>query len=49
MSTIEPAVIEGLEESHEGALARYLLHVDELLAAAKLTSGDDVLHVRDHH
>jgi hypothetical protein len=26
-----------------------LLRVDELFAAAKLTGGDDILDIRDHH
>src|SRR5215470_14379167 len=46
---VEPALIERLEKYEKGARPRHLLRVEQLLATAKLASGDEVLHVRDHH
>src|SRR5262249_35791481 len=46
---VEPAFIERLERYREGALPCHLLGIDELVAATKLTGGNDILDIRDHH
>src|SRR5829696_2132677 len=46
---IKPTLVEGLEKDQNGSRPRHLLWVNQLLATAELASGDEVLHVRDHH
>src|SRR5215211_5330518 len=46
---IKPALVERLEKDQNGSGPRHLLWVNQLLATAELASGDEVLHVRDHH
>ena len=47
--TVEPALVERLEKDQDGSRPRHLLRVDQLLAAAELAGGDEVLHAGDHH
>ena len=45
----EPALVERLQEDQDGSRLGHLLRIDQLLAAAELAGGDEVLHLRDHH
>src|SRR5687767_1847970 len=47
--TIEPTFVERLKSHKKGAGPRDLLRFEQLLAAAELTCGNIVLHIRDHH
>src|SRR5215208_396929 len=47
--TLEPTFIEWLEKYEQSARPCHLLRVDQLLTAAKLAGGDEVLYVRHHH
>ena len=46
---VEPAFIEGLKKHQDRPWPRHLLRIDQLLPAAELAGGDEVLHTRDHH
>src|SRR5215212_519117 len=47
--TLESTLIKWLQKYEQSARSRHLLCVDQLLTAAKLAGGDEVLHVGDHH
>ena len=49
VTPVEPAFVERLEKDQDGSRPHHLLRVDQLLAAAELAGGDEVLHPRHHH
>src|SRR5262249_35059804 len=48
-NVVQPTLIEWFKKHQDGARARYLLRVDQLLAASELPGGYIVLHLCDHH
>src|SRR5216683_4950047 len=46
---VEASFVEGFEKGYERARSRYLLRIDQLLAASELAGGDIVLNIGDHH
>ncbi len=46
---VDAALEDRLHEHQDGAGPCHLLRVDQLLAGADLSGGDEVLHARHHH
>src|SRR5258708_3029267 len=46
---VEAAFVKRLKKDEKGTRPRHLLHINQLLAAAKLAGGNEVLHSCHHH
>src|SRR4029078_8354949 len=46
---VQPTLIKRFKKNQDGARARYLLRIDQLLAASELPGGYVVLHLCNHH